>query len=452
MAIDKQQLETRVRELAEGLEVPGVLAGVYHEGETHLVAHGVTSVEHPLPVTEDTLFQIASVAKTFTATAIMRLVERGLMALDEPVRTYLPEFKLQDEDVAARVTVGHLLNHTAGWEGDVEGVELGAGDDVLARCAAAMAGLEQVHPLGEVFSYSNSSFALADHLIERVTGKTIERAMQELLLDPLGLDSTLFFLPDVMTRRFMIGHIQQEDDGSIGTARPWSEPRGGGFTMPIGDLLAWARFHTGDGRAASGEQVLATELMQQMREPTFDRQGGSGIGVGWQLSSIDGVRILFHGGSGIGQFTECWLVPERDFAAVVFTNSGPNGMGLNKQFIQWALEAGVGLVEPEPVALRLDAEQAALYAGPYETNVMTCDLVVDGTGLEMTVKVKQSALDDAGEDDPQYPPMRVELLSGDGNRYRILDGPFVGLQGYFTRSGETVDGIDVGGRLFKRVV
>ena len=79
---------------------------------------GVTSIEHPLDVTPDTLFQIGSITKTFTATAIMRLVERGDVELDTPVRTYLPEFRLLDEDAAARATIRQLLTHTGGWLGD----------------------------------------------------------------------------------------------------------------------------------------------------------------------------------------------------------------------------------------------------------------------------------------------------------------------------------------------
>src|SRR5438067_12223737 len=111
-------LQDQVTALADELAVPGVAVGVLHEGEEHYAFHGVTSIENPLPVDESTLFQFGSTGKTFTSTAIMRLVEQGKVSLDAPVRTYVPELRLKDEDVARSVTVLQLLNHTAGRPGD----------------------------------------------------------------------------------------------------------------------------------------------------------------------------------------------------------------------------------------------------------------------------------------------------------------------------------------------
>ena len=98
MASDRRTLQEWVTEAAERLDVPGVAVGVYHDGEEHYAFHGVTSVENPLPVDEDTLFQFGSTGKTFTATAIMRLVDQGRVDLDATVRTYLPELTLKDEE------------------------------------------------------------------------------------------------------------------------------------------------------------------------------------------------------------------------------------------------------------------------------------------------------------------------------------------------------------------
>src|SRR5438270_3534419 len=124
-------LQETVSGLAEQLAVPGVAVGVLTNGEEVYGFHGVTSVENPLPVDADTLFQFGSTGKTFTATALLRLVEQGLVDLDAPVQTYIPEFRMEDEGVARTVTVLHLLNHTAGWEGDLI-EDMGPGDDALA--------------------------------------------------------------------------------------------------------------------------------------------------------------------------------------------------------------------------------------------------------------------------------------------------------------------------------
>src|SRR5262245_14383212 len=174
-------LQQQLTELATELDVPGVAVGVLIDGVEHYAFHGVTSVENPLPVDEQTLFQFGSTGKTYTATAIMRLVDQGKVSLDEPVRTYLPEFKLREEDVAAKVTVLQLLNHVAGWEGDMMD-DTGDGDDALEKYVARMDRLQQVTPLGETVSYNNASLSVAGHIIARIEGTTYEKAIRNLLL------------------------------------------------------------------------------------------------------------------------------------------------------------------------------------------------------------------------------------------------------------------------------
>src|SRR5438067_1868851 len=185
-------LQKHLTELAEVLAVPGVAVGMLLDGAEELAFHGVTSLENPLPVDEHTLFQFGSTGKTYTATAIMALVGQGRVALDEKVRTYLPDFKLKDEDVAREVTVLHLLNHTAGWSGDVL-TNTGDGDDALQKYVDLLADVDQVSPLGTAVSYNNASLSVAGSIIAHLTGKTYEQGMRELVLDPLDMDETLFF-------------------------------------------------------------------------------------------------------------------------------------------------------------------------------------------------------------------------------------------------------------------
>src|SRR4051812_45835770 len=179
-------LQKKLTELATELDVPGVSVGVLIDGKEHYAFHGVTSVENSLPVDENTLFQFGSTGKTYTATAMMRLVEQGKVDLDAPVRTYLPEFTLRDEEVAQNVTVLQLFNHTAGWEGDMMD-NTGDGDDALEKYVARMERLQQVSPLGSTVSYNNASLSVAGLIIARVTGTTYEQAIRDLLLDPLGM-------------------------------------------------------------------------------------------------------------------------------------------------------------------------------------------------------------------------------------------------------------------------
>src|SRR5215211_1416922 len=187
------------------LHVPGVAIGIVDGDAEHTAGFGVTNIEHPLPVDADTLFQIGSITKTVTATAAMRLVEQGRLDLDVPVRTYLPDLRLADEQVAANVTLRHLFNHTGGWAGDYFD-DMGQGDDALAKIVAKLVDLPQLTPLGAVWSYNNAGFYLAGRVLEVVGGKPYEELARELVLEPLGMERSFFFPGDLMTYRFAVGH------------------------------------------------------------------------------------------------------------------------------------------------------------------------------------------------------------------------------------------------------
>ena len=243
------KLQAQVSALADELQIPGVGVGVVFGDVDHTAFHGVTSVEDPLTVDEKTLFQNGSTGKTYTGTAILRLVERGEMALDAPVRTYVPELKLKDEQVARDVTLLQLLNHTAGWDGDLF-ENTGEGDDALDRYVARMATIEQVTPLGSTVSYNNASLAVAGKALEHITGKIYEDVIRELVFEPLGMDRSYYFAKEIMTYRFAQGH-KQNADGTIEVTRPWELGRYGnpmgGAVSTVADQLTWARFHMGDG-------------------------------------------------------------------------------------------------------------------------------------------------------------------------------------------------------------
>jgi CubicO group peptidase (beta-lactamase class C family) len=461
MTIEEKDLQSWVDETAENLEVPGVSVGVYHAGQEHYAFHGITSIENPLPVDAATLFQFGSTGKTFTATAVMRLVEQGVLDLGERVRTYVPELRLKDEGVAREVTLLHLLNHTAGWQGDRE-INTGDGDDALAKYIEKMEEFDQETPLGATVTYNNASLSLAGRVIEKVTDKTFEQAIKELIFEPLGLEHTYFFNNEIMTRRFAVGH-RQDTKGKIKVARPWALTRGGnpagGASANAGDQILWARFHLGDGRAADGTRVLSKELLKRMQEPTVESPGsaiGDAVGISWLLRDVDGVRLAFHGGTTNGQLSAFLLVPERDFGIASMTNCSPNGEQFNEELVRWALESYAGVVDRDPEPISLDAAQLAPYAGKYETVAMFADFTVEGGGLVINVEIKPEALEElreSGEEEPpDLPPFPVGMLPGEGDRYIVTGGPYKGMKGYFVRDDAgKVEAVHLGGRLATRI-
>ena len=453
------ELQETLSELAERHDVPGAAAGILADGAVSTAFYGVTSVDNPLPVDRSTLFQFGSTGKTFTATALLRLVEQGQVDLDRPVRIYLPELRLRDEEAAAQVTVMHLLNHTAGWSGDLF-VDTGSGDDALARYVEAMADLEQISPLGSAVSYNNAAFCLAGRVIERVTGETYEGAMRRLVLDPLGLRDTVFDAVEIMVRRFSVGH-ERHADGTTTVCRPWAMPRSanpaGGMSATVDDQLRWAKFHLGDGTAPDGTRILSSDLLARMREPTAQMTGGSlgdAVGISWLLRDVDGTRLVGHGGTTHGQYSSFVTVPARGFAVTCMTNCGPGGTLLNRELVRWALEHHLGVIDPEPVPVELPADALAAYAGLFETIMSTIDVGIRDGGLVAASIPKPEAMaairDRDQEAEPQ-PPILIGLL-GDGDAFIVPDGPGKGTRGFFTRAGDgTVDGLHIGGRLARRI-
>lgn len=450
------EFQKKVSALCAELEVTGVAAGLWVDGRESYAFSGVTSVENPLPVDDRTLFQFGSTGKTFTATAIMRLVERGQVDLDAPVRTYVPELRTKEADVAEHVTVLQLLNHTAGWDGDLF-ADTGNGDDALARYVERMADLDQVTPLGGPVSYNNASLVLAGRVIEKVTGGTFEQAVRDLVLTPLGLDDTWLFPGDVMTRRFAVGHTR-DDDGNVTINRPWALPRSvtpaGGMSATAADQLTWARFHLGDGAAADGTPVLSRELLDRMKQPTADMRGsalGDFVGISWLLRDVGGARLVGHGGTTNGQYSDFTLVPERDFAVISMTNSGPNGSQLNHRLTQWAMEHYLGIRDATPEPLVVGDDALAVYAGRYETIAAECDVTVEDGRLVVTSRAKPSMTAAIGETDDET-RTTVALLPGERDPFVVSEGPATGMRGYFSRDGDgRVDGMHFGGRLAARI-
>ncbi|MGH2895794.1 MAG: serine hydrolase domain-containing protein, partial [Solirubrobacteraceae bacterium] len=174
---------------AAEVRMPGSAVGVWCNGQESYACHGVTSLENPLGVDRDTAFLLGSVTKTYTTTALMCLVADGQVALTAPVRDYLPELRLADEQATAEVTVLNLLNHTSGLDWGLI-TDTGEGDDALARYVSRLPELDQIAPPGTRASYSQAGFTMAGRILEKVTGMTYERAVASLLFEPLGLAHT----------------------------------------------------------------------------------------------------------------------------------------------------------------------------------------------------------------------------------------------------------------------
>ncbi len=442
-----QRLCQLIQSEMKRLKVPGAALGVYHDGQEYAVGFGRTSVEHPLRVTPDTLFQVGSISKTFTGTILMRLAEQGQFDLDTPVRKILPKFKMSDPEVEKHLTTRHLLTHTGGWLGDYFD-DFGNGDDALQKMVKKIRKLPQVTPLGGPWSYCNTGFNLAGRIIEVLTDKPYEQAAQELILNPLGLKMTFFFPSDVLiTHRFAVGH--QKIGKKVKVARPWAIGRAGncvgGVVSTVRDLLAYGRFQMGDGTNSHGEPVIKRETLEAMRIEQVDAGGRGKMGLTWFIRVANGLKIYGHGGATHGQQALFYFIPQEDFAIALLTNSNEGGI-ITDSLLKWTLETYFDASIPSPQPIQKTDQELAEFTGHYELPLSAFDLFAqDGYLLKKD-------LPRGGFPTPHSPPgppePDVRLAFYDADRLVGLDEPRKGALCEFLRD-ETgqVRFLRMGGRL-----
>jgi CubicO group peptidase (beta-lactamase class C family) len=412
-------------------KVPGVALGIVCEGREFMRGFGVTNVQHPLPVNEKTLFQIGSTTKTFTASAVMRLVEAGTLALDEPIRTYLPDFTMRDPEVTARLTMRHLLTHTGGWDGDFF-PDTGNGDDALARYVKLMADLPQLTPLGSILSYNNAAFSLAGRVVETLTGKIYEDALKELVLKPLGLKHSFLLPADVMTHSFAVGHTTIGERTVV--LRPWQMTRAcgpaGGITASTIDQLRYARFHLGDGTSEDGARILRPESIAMMQTPGSAGWLDIKMGLAWRTRDISGLRRIFHGGETYGQLSAFTMTPARKFGLALATNSTNGGLfilDVTKGFVAKFL----GNDEPEPAEIPMIPSQLAEYSGRYTRASSDIEIKTEAGKLIIQLHPKGGFPTKDTPPGPTPPPFRIGLIGID--RIAMVEPPIKDIQGEFIR-------------------
>jgi CubicO group peptidase (beta-lactamase class C family) len=402
--------------------VPGCGVGILHQGEIITAGFGVSNFEKMSPVSENTLFQIGSITKTFTATVAMKLVEEGKLDLRLPVRTYLPDFKVADAAVSAAVIPYHLLTHSAGWDGDLF-LETGDGDDSIQKYIAKMEAREQLFPLGEYFSYNNAGFAVMGGILEAITQKRMEDLFRAYILEPLGLEHVFFNAAEAITYDFAVGHHVAPEGNSV--ARPWRMPRSvlpmGGIITTVGDLLLYARCYLAAGKTPSGQQILQPETIADMFTPKMpiSQDDRTSVGYAWMKRELDNGFIVAHGGGTNGQITQLSLLPEHDFALAIFTNSDHGGK-LIPEVQKFILQTFLGISYNLPKEIESTPQQLAAYTGTASRPGSKIYITVLGNFL---VGIAEDTIGFPTENDPippPDPPFRLGRCAED--RLIVLDG------------------------------
>lgn len=370
MTLDQQHWADRLAALAERHDVPGASLAILSGDEVTTAAYGVLNRRTAVTATPDSLFQIGSITKVFTATLVMQLVDDGLLDLDEPIVTYLPAFRVADDVVTEQVSTRHLLAHTSGIDGDLF-VSTGRGDDCIEKYVEACVALRQTHPIGATMSYCNSGYVVLGRLVEVLRGQPWHHVLRERLTAPLGLTTPTVLAEEAILHRAAVGHIGPA--GRLDVVPVWDLPRAtspaGGLNATAADVIEFVRLHLRDGLAADGTRILSAASAAAMRQPQVEVPNpydlGSHWGLGWILTTWDGRSVYGHDGSTLGQGALLRVCPEAGVAVCLTANGGRVRDLYHDLFPEIFAETGVQMpprLEPASPPPDLDLQT---YAGSF---------------------------------------------------------------------------------------
>jgi serine-type D-Ala-D-Ala carboxypeptidase len=314
--------------------MPGAVAFVARGGKivkqtaygyaAEYVDDSFTKMENPIPMKEDTIFDLASISKLFTSTAAMILYEKGRFKLDDPVAKYIPEFAQNGKD---KVTIKQLLTHTSGFEPDIPLYSLGNSREERLQLVFS-------HPLtnqpGTTYTYSDLNMITLGALVERLTGEREDVFVKEHITGPLGMKDTMYNPPAALKNRIAATEFEPWMNrglvwGSVHDENAWSLDGVAGHAGVFStakDLAKLAEIFINEGKYG-GKRILAPETVKLMLQDYNSAFPGDNHGLGWELEQGWYMDALSDGNTfGHTGYTGTSIVisPKNKTVAILLTN------------------------------------------------------------------------------------------------------------------------------------
>ncbi|MEK7487351.1 MAG: serine hydrolase [Planctomycetota bacterium] len=326
-------LDTRVQLCLSDFRVPGIAIAVVVEGEIILAkGYGYRDTEKQLPVTSQTLFAIGSTTKAFTSCIIGTLVDQGILDWDQPVLSYMPEFRLKDEYATTHLKIRDLLTHQSGLpRHDLVWYNSSAN---RAELVHKLRYLDPVKDLRESFHYQNLMYMTAGFLAEQVTKKSWESLVQDRIFGPIGMTNSNFSVEDshknadfalpYEDKKQQITRMEFRNISTVGPA--------GSINSNIDDMAHWMLLHLNEGKYGN-QQILKKTTLQEMHTPQMiirdypsdEKTFLSAYGLGWMMESYQGHYLVHHGGNIDGFSAQVSLLPLKQMGIVILTNQNGSG-------------------------------------------------------------------------------------------------------------------------------
>ena len=323
------------KEMAKSLKdwnMPGVGIGIVKNGKLVFVkGYGYRDYEKKLPITANTLFQIASNTKLFTSTAIGFLVNEGKLDWDKPIKTFVPSIQFYNNELNNTITIRDMLSHRTGvTRHDLIWYK---SDFTRAELFEKLKYLEPAQPLRQGFLYNNLMYAASGQIVSLISGKTWEQYVQEKILNPLKMGNTVFSIDDMKKKSdYFVPFNEKRDTTILYRIEYNNETDGlgpaGSVISNITDLSHWLAALMNKGMY-EGKQVIPEAIVNATMEPSIALHNSSldqgytevlnpVYGMGRQTLVYRGHQIVLHGGDLNGIHSQISYMPQDSIGVIVF--------------------------------------------------------------------------------------------------------------------------------------
>jgi len=317
---DFAAIDTYIQDQMNNLDIPGMAMGIIQDGQiAHLQGFGVAD-SAGRAITPQTPFYIGSVTKSFTALAVMQLVEDDKIDLDATVQTYLPWFTLVDKEASARITVRHLLNQSTGIA-EKDGNQVWASQLGLEERVRQLDMIKLSHPVGSTYEYCNLNYMIAGLIVEKASGQSYADYVNENIFEPLNMSHSYASREPALADGLAQGHIYMfgrvfSDDGPM----PPANLPAGTLIASVEDLSRYAIAHLNEGRYLD-ISITSPQGMAELHAPAISQGGEQYYAMGWNVGKADGISYLVHAGDAGRNHAIVILMPDRNSGLILLANA-----------------------------------------------------------------------------------------------------------------------------------
>ncbi|NLP09893.1 serine hydrolase [bacterium] len=421
LSAELELLSVWIQERIDYYKIPGVAVGVVDEQKLIWAkGFGYSDVESKRPMTPETLCRIASLTKTFTATAIMQLRDQGKLRLDDPITRFLPWFQIKSRFAAEPpITIENLLTHTGGLPGEAAfPYWTDHRFPTAEQIRQTVPNQELIQAPWSTFHYSNLGLALAGQIVEAASGEPYETYVSKHILQPLRMNSTSVVLPAAQRSRLATSYDRLLPDGTrLRLAFPECEGLipAANISSCVSDLAKYIALHLRYDDFSDSAVLAGPTLREMQRVHWLDSGWNSGRGLGFAVNKRNNRTLVGHSGWVAGYRSRITFCPAEKIGVVVLMNCA-DGDPTTIAYRTYELVAPLILrARPSPPEPAVDPASYAKYVGHYE----------DLTGWQLRVMMRNSRLvlyqhDYPPADDPEAGV--IELTPEGENTFRMTGG------------------------------